>query len=330
MSQAIGPVIVDLIGTELNAEESEFLQHPLVAGVILFTRNYENPSQLKHLCQSIRAVRKSPLLIVVDQEGGRVQRFREGFSRLPPMGELGRLYESQPEQALQQAEQQGYTMATELRAVGIDMSFAPVLDLNKELNTVIGDRGFHRDPSIVTLLAIAVMRGMHKAGMSATGKHFPGHGSVNLDSHLALPIDNRHFEKIMLDDLKPFKALIDANIDALMPAHILFPEVDDKPVGFSHFWLNDILRKKLKFSGIIFSDDLNMEGAGIVGDYVERARAALQASCDLVLICNNRQGAISILDGLNHHYITTSTRDKIKKLQGKLLNNTLRNNYDYT
>jgi beta-N-acetylhexosaminidase len=317
MPRVVGPVIVDVIGAELSAEEREILQHPLVGGVILFTRNYENVQQMTQLCQSIRAVRSEPLLIAVDQEGGRVQRFREGFTRLPAMGEFGELYETNSNQALQQAEELGCLMATELLTVGIDISFAPVLDLNKELNQVVGDRAFHREHSIVTKLAKEVMRGMHKAGMAATGKHFPGHGSVSVDSHLAMPIDERSFEKIAAEDLQPFKALIQANIDALMPAHILFPAVDDKPVGFSRQWLDGILRKKLKFSGVIFSDDLNMEGAGFAGDYIERARTALEAGCDLVLICNNRQGAISILDGLSHRYVNTTTLEKIKKLQGK-------------
>lgn len=315
MASASGPVILDLIGKELTAEERELLQHPLVGGVILFTRNFENREQITRLCQSIRESRTEPLLIAVDQEGGRVQRFRQDFTRLPPLSEIGILYEQEANKALLQAEQHGYTLATELLNVGIDLSFAPVLDLNKELNTVIGDRSFHRDPSIVIELGRALMRGMHKAGMAATGKHFPGHGSVTLDSHLAFPVDEREWQEIKEQDLIPFVNLIDSGIDALMPAHIIFPKIDDQPVGFSEQWLKNILRKQLKFSGIIFSDDLNMKGASTAGDYANRAKAALTAGCDFVLICNNRSGAINTLDHLPKQYAVS--REKIKKLQAK-------------
>lgn len=315
MRQKIGPVILDLVGCELSNEEREILQHPLVGGVILFSRNYANPEQLTQLCRATRAARKLPLLITVDQEGGRVQRFRDGFTRLPPMGEMGKIFERSPDAALKQAEQHGALMAAELLAVGIDLSFAPVLDLDKELNAVVGDRSFHRQPTIVTALAKAVMRGMHQSGMAVTGKHFPGHGSVNLDSHHAMPVDERSLDKISVDDLIPFAELIQAGINAVMPAHILFPAVDSHPVGFSEYWLKKILRQQLKFSGVIFSDDLNMEGAGFAGDYSERASAALQAGCDMVLICNNRQGAIDILDRLPHQHSVAP--EKFKMLQGK-------------
>ncbi len=318
MVSASGPVILDLIGKEFTAEERELLQHPLVGGVILFTRNFENREQITRLCQSIRESRTEPLLIAVDQEGGRVQRFRQDFTRLPPVSEFGKLYEQNADEALVQAEKHGYTLATELSNVGVDLSFAPVLDLNKELNTVIGDRSFHRDPSIVIELGKALMRGMHKAGMAATGKHFPGHGSVTLDSHLAIPVDEREWQEIKDQDLIPFVNLIDSGIDALMPAHIIFPKIDDQPVGFSEQWLKNILRKQLKFSGVIFSDDLNMEGASTAGDYANRAQAALTAGCDFVLICNNRVGAINILDHLPKHHAVS--REKIKKLQAKFRN----------
>lgn len=316
MSQKIGPVILDLIGPELSSEECEILQHPSVGGVILFTRNYVNPQQIQDLCQKIRATRSAPLLITVDQEGGVVQRFREGFTRLPPMGELGMLFNEKPEMALQSAQQWGWLMASELLAVGIDMSLAPVLDLDKGLNTATGGgRPFHRQPEMVVKLARAFIAGMHQAGMKATGKHFPGHGSVNLDSHLEMPIDKRDFNTIAADDLIPFAELMQNDLDALMPAHILFPEVDSKPVGFSSRWLKDILRKQYKFTGTIFSDDLNMKGADFAGDYSERAKAALDAGCDLILICNNRVGAISILDRLPQN--SFSVAEKIKMLGGK-------------
>lgn len=316
MPQHIGPVILDLVGLELSSEEHELLSHPQVGGVILFTRNYENPQQLKHLCSQIRKARPTPLLITVDQEGGRVQRFRQGFTAFPPMGELGKHFEVAPAEAMQRAAQQGYMLAKELLSVGIDLSFAPVLDLNKELNTVIGDRAFHRQPYIVISLAKSIMQGMHKAGMASTGKHFPGHGSVNVDSHRAMPIDERDFASVAADDLLPFIELIQCGIPALMSAHILFPQIDNQPISFSEHWLKTILRKQLKFNGVIFSDDLNMEGASIVGDYSQRASAALQAGCDMVLICNNRQGAITILDRLENKYWVNP--EKFKMLQGKL------------
>lgn len=316
MAQMMGPVIMDLLGPELNAEEKEILQHPLVGGVILFTRNYENPQQIKHLCQSIRKSRALPLLIAVDHEGGKVQRFRTGFTRLPPMGEIGELYDLDPTKALSYAEQCGWQMASELLAVGVDLSFAPVLDLNKGLNPVTDNgRPFHRQPEVVIALAKALIQGMRKAGMVATGKHFPGHGSVTLDTHLAMPTDDRDYETIAQDDLVPFKELIQAGIEALMPAHILFPKIDDKPAGFSERWLKDILRQQLKFTGIIFSDDLNMGGASVAGHCTERAKAALNAGCDMVLICNNRDGAIEILDQLPRHYVLEL--EKFNKLRGR-------------
>lgn len=289
-------LIVDISGFELNAEDKEILEHPLVGGIILFSRNYETVSQLKSLCKSIRKLR--PLLISVDQEGGRVQRFQKDFTRLPPMGDIGKLFEKTPEKASQWARQSGECMARELLEVGVQLSFAPVLDLNKELNTVIGDRSFHADPFIVTELAKAWMQGMHKAGMKAIGKHFPGHGSVTLDSHFTMPIDERDLAKITQNDLIPFIELIRAGINGIMPAHILFPKIDTKPVGFSKIWLREILRKQLKFTGLIFSDDLNMKGATGAGSYADRAHSALEAGCDKVLLCNNRSGVIEILDQL--------------------------------
>lgn len=303
MMKTVGPIIIDLMGKVLSPEEREIIQHPLVGGIILFSRNYENLDQLIHLCQTIRHARPTPLLITVDQEGGRVQRFREGFTRIPPMGELGVMYDQDPESALKRAEQLGWSMASELKTASIDLSFAPVLDVNKNLNNiVVGDRAFHRDPAIVTALAKSFISGMHKASMAATGKHFPGHGSVTLDSHDAMPIDQRDFENIVLDDFLPFVELIRAGIDALMAAHIIFPAIDDKPVGFSERWLKQILRQQLKFSGVLFSDDLNMTGASLFGNYTDRASTALEAGCDFALICNNRKGAVTILDQLSDQY----------------------------
>lgn len=320
MPDFIGPVMLDLAGTELSQEEQELLQHPRVGGVVLFARNYSSLDQLKKLTHSIRAARSTPLLIAVDQEGGRVQRFKFEFSRLPSMGEIGKLYQESPTAAVQFAESCAGLMATELLAAGVDLSFAPVLDLDKKLNTVIGDRGFAADPLIVTRLAHAFMRGMHTAGMAATGKHFPGHGSVTVDSHLALPCDERDFNTIYQEDLQPFIQLIRAGIDAIMPAHIVFTKMDTKAVGFSQYWLQDVLRKQLNFTGIIFSDDLNMQAAESAGGYAERAEAAARAGCDLLLICNNRAAAIAILEQLPAHYALAAT--KFQRLQGKFTRQT--------
>ena len=318
MQQSAGPVMIDLTGLIVNNEERELLQHPHVGGVILFARNYESPAQITELCATIRKSRQTPLLIAVDQEGGRVQRFKNGFIHLPPMGELGELFQENPEAGLQMARSCGWIMAAELLAAGVDLSFAPVLDLNRKHNTVIGDRSFGKDIDLVGLLAKNVMEGMHQAGMASTGKHFPGHGFVKADSHLELPLDPRDFTEIFHEDMQPFVALIKAGIDALMPAHILFPEVDSQPVGFSAEWLQNVLRKKLQFTGMIFSDDLNMAGAGIAGDYVARAEAALSAGCDMTLICNNRAGAIQILDGLPKKYSLSAER--FNRLRGKFSN----------
>lgn len=317
MSQTFGPIILDVLEPELNAQEQEILEHPLVGGVILFARNYENPRQIKHLCQSIRKSRKTPLLIAVDQEGGEVQRFREGFTHIPSMGEIGELYDKDPVKAKHYAEQSGWQMAAELLAVGVDLSFAPVLDLNRGLNPVTArGRPFHRQPDVVLELATALISGMHKAGMAATGKHFPGHGAVTVDTHVAMPTDERDFATIAQEDLVPFVELIKQQIDAIMPAHILFPAIDDKPAVFSERWLKDILRKQLNFTGIVFSDDLNMGGAHSAGNYAQRAQAALTAGCDMALICNNRDAAINILDQLPRQYFVDV--EKFNKIRGKI------------
>lgn len=310
-----GPVILDVMGMELTQEEREFLRHPLVGGVILFTRNYHDPEQLAELVKQIRASRSDPLLIGVDQEGGRVQRFRQGFTSLPSQGVIATSYFDQSSESQKLAEKVGWMMASELLSVGIDLSFAPVLDLDKKCCPAIGDRAFHHDPRVVSTLACAVMTGMNKAGMAATGKHFPGHGSVNADSHVSIPVDNRSREVVFSEDMVPFVALIQAGIQAMMPAHIVFTEVDRHPVGFSAVWLQDILRKQLNFHGVIFSDDLNMEGAAFAGNVVERAEAALSAGCNMVLICNNRVGAMQLLDHLPRHHTVSDTL--FSSLQGK-------------
>lgn len=298
MVQAVGPVILDIAGTEIDQEDKALLGHPSVGGVILFARNFENPSQLRALCDSIRQARPEPLLIFVDQEGGRVQRFREGFVTLPPMQTYGKCFDLDPELGCHFAELGGWIMASEVLAAGIDLSLAPVLDLNKSMHSVVGDRSFHRDPFKVISLARAFIKGMRNAGMATTGKHFPGHGSVAADSHVTLPIDERSINEITNDDIVPFVELMKSELDVVMPAHIIFSSVDDKPVGFSSYWLKKILRERYQFKGVVISDDLNMAGAAFVGDYPSRAMAALDAGCDMLLICNNRQAAIQMIDGL--------------------------------
>ncbi len=290
----LGPIMCDLDGLELGADERELLLHPLIGGVILFSRNFDSPKQLIQLTSEIHKLRQPALLIAVDHEGGRVQRFHDGFSQLPACGLIGK-YEPIKE-ALLLAEHMGWLMAAELLSVGVDFSFAPVLDVGGAISEVIGDRAFHVEPEKVSQFGQAFMVGMKEAGMAAVGKHFPGHGSVIEDSHSSIPVDHRPFENINMHDLIPFKTLIDAGILGLMPAHVIYSEVDKIPAGFSSVWLGEILRKQLKFQGTIFSDDLSMEGAKIIGDYTERMKAALEAGCDMVLICNNKEGVISVLD----------------------------------
>lgn len=295
----MGPVMIDVQGTSLSQEDKEILKHPLVGGLIFFTRNYQSPEQISDLSAQIRAAADKPLLIAVDHEGGRVQRFREGFSRIPAMGKLWQMSDENLTRAKILAEQSAILMALEVQAVGIDISFAPVLDINN-ISDVIGDRSFHPEASYVSELAQAFIAGLHRVGMKATGKHFPGHGSVKADSHIDLPIDNRQRTEIFQQDLLPFKHLIaKKKLDALMPAHVIFPDVDSQAVGFSRYWLQNILREQLGFNGVIFSDDLSMEGASSAGGYIERAEAAQNAGCDMLLLCNNRQGCIEVLDGAN-------------------------------
>lgn len=297
----LGPIMLDLAGTALDAEDRELLRHPAVGGVILFARNYESPEQLAALTAAIHAAREPALLIGVDQEGGRVQRFRDGFTRLPPAGCLGRLHRARPAQARAVCESIAWLMAAELRAVGVDFSFAPVLDLDRGLSRVIGDRGFSADPQAVSELASSWMRGARQAGMASVGKHFPGHGGVEADSHTELPRDERLFVDLELEDLVPFRRLIDQGLEAMMPAHVIYPRIDPRPAGFSPVWLREILRRQLGFQGVIFSDDLNMEAAGAGGDHVERAQAAVAAGCDMLLICNNRPAAVAILAAFRDH-----------------------------
>ncbi len=298
--RGLGPLMVDVEGTRLTAEEHELLQHPLVSGVILFGRNYESPLQLEALIQEIHCVRTPRLLVAVDHEGGRVQRFRtEAFTHLPPARWYGEHYDHDPADALHQAHNAGWLLAIELRAWGIDFSFAPVLDLDYGVSGVIGDRAFHRDPEVVTALTRAFSAGMRSAGMVAIAKHFPGHGAVAADSHQELPQDNRTFAQIAAQDLRPFAQLVrEAAVAGVMAAHVRYPAVDTQPATFSPVWLETILRQQLGFKGVILSDDLSMGGAAGLGDYRTRAEAALVAGCELLLVCNHRPGVIQLLDQL--------------------------------
>jgi beta-N-acetylhexosaminidase len=293
-----GPVMLDVLGKALTTEDEIRLRHPLVGGVILFTRNYESPGQLAELTASIHALRTPPLLIAVDHEGGRVQRFREGFTRIPPMRELGRIWDEHPKRAKHLAQQTGYVLASELRACGVDFSFTPVLDVDYGASSVIGDRAFHADPQAISELAHSLLIGLKQGGMPTVGKHFPGHGFVRADSHLEIPVDERSYTDIELCDLIPFRQMVSCGLTAVMPAHVIYPKVDPRPAGFSKVWLKDILRKELGFEGCIFSDDLSMEAATVGGGIVQRAEAALQAGCDMVLVCNNPDSADELLAGL--------------------------------
>jgi beta-N-acetylhexosaminidase len=295
---SLGPVMLDVRGPELQQDEVELLRHPLVGGVILFSRNYEEPGQLRELTRNIHQLRQPSLLIAVDHEGGRVQRFRDQFTRIPAAGLFGRLYDADRKKALEYVTRAGWLLASELVAVGIDFSFTPVLDVDTGRSKVIGDRAFHHNTDALVALARACTKGMKSAGMAAVGKHFPGHGHVREDSHETVPIDNRGYQDIMMNDVVPFERLISAGIAGIMPAHVIYTAVDSRPAGFSEIWLKQVLRQQLGFQGTIFSDDIIMAGAGPAGSYPERARAALAAGCDMVLVCNNQPAAIEVLNTL--------------------------------
>ncbi len=313
----LGPVMVDLAGLELAPDERELLAHPLVGGVILFARNYASPEQLRALTGAIGAARSPALLIAVDHEGGRVQRFVEGFTRLPPMRSLGRAYDANPGFAENLAGATGVVLAAELAAHGVDFSFAPVLDIDFGSSSVIGDRAFHSEAVAVARLAAALAGGMRRVGMGAVGKHFPGHGFVRADSHHEVPIDERELAVIEADDLAPYRALIAGGLAGVMPAHVIYPQVDSRPAGFSPVWLKDILRGRLGFDGIVFSDDLSMEGASVAGGIVERGHAALDAGCDMVLVCNAREAAVRLLDGLGPAALDAERAERMRGPGGR-------------
>ncbi|MBV6416191.1 MAG: Beta-hexosaminidase [Steroidobacteraceae bacterium] len=294
----LGPLMVDLQGPELTAQERELLVHPLVGSVILFTRNYVDPDQLARLTAEIHALRHPSLVIAVDQEGGRVQRFRPGYSRLPPARRIGQEYDLDARRGLQLARDLGWLMAAELRACGVDLSFAPCVDLDFGVSEVIGDRAFHRRASAVAELAVAYMHGMRDAGMAATAKHFPGHGAVTADSHLALPVDRRTLAD-MEEDLTPYRRLIANGLPGVMVAHVAFPAVDADPASLSARWIRGVLREELGFQGVVFSDDLSMQGAAVYGDAVARSRAAHAAGCDVLTVCNDRPAVETLLTRLH-------------------------------
>jgi beta-N-acetylhexosaminidase len=288
---ALGPVMLDIEGPLLTPADRALLAEPAVGGVILFSRNYESPSQLADLVAAIRALRSPPLLVAVDQEGGRVQRFREGFTAILPMRRLGHAWDGDPEEALALARTAGWLIASELRCAGIDFSFAPCIDLDRGLSDVIGERAFHSDPDVVAALAAAFCRGLRSAGMAAIAKHFPGHGAVVADSHEQLPIDRREYGDI-LDDMRPFEKLIANRLLAgIMLAHVVYKEVDPLPAGFSRYWIGRELRSEFGFDGAVFCDDLSMKATASYGTMPERAARALAAGCDMVLICNDRPAA---------------------------------------
>ncbi len=301
-------VIADLKGASVSPDEYDLLRHPKLGGIILFSRNYQNPEQLKSLCADISRIGNQNLLIAVDQEGGRIQRFSDGFSALPAASKLGEIYSNNQDLAISLANDTGFVMASELRLHGVDLSFAPVLDLDFGVSDVIGSRSFHRDPDAVIRLAGAYIKGMHDAGMAAVAKHFPGHGAVTADSHLETPVDERSLEEIERQDLAPFDKLLKNECEGVMTAHIHYPAVDSLVPTFSKSWIHNILRKRMDFQGFVFSDDLVMAGAAVGGSPLQRATLALDAGCDALLICNDPEAARDVLDNLDTPTATRSLK----------------------
>lgn len=308
--------MLDVSGFELTHEEIDILDHPLVGGLILFSRNYHDQKQLADLVRHIRSVTRNDILIATDHEGGRVQRFRQGFSEIPAMGSINPHTNENIQLSGYLCEQFGWLMAAELLAFDIDISFAPVLDIHG-ISEAIGDRSFHQEPEIIVQLASEFIKGMHRAGMCATGKHFPGHGNVSEDSHIAMPEDHRSREDIFALDMAIFKSIHQQGLlDAVMPAHVIYPDIDDLPAGFSKKWIKQILRQELDFNGVVFSDDLSMQGAVQMGNIIERAELSIAAGCDMVLVCNDPSGAINVIDSLpSNMCLQTNTVNRIKRLK---------------
>ncbi|REC96041.1 beta-N-acetylhexosaminidase [Kushneria indalinina] len=306
-----GPLMCDIQGTRLSDRESAWLSHPCVGGIILFARNVESPEQMRKLCDDIRQCRPN-IVIGIDQEGGRVQRLRNGVTNLPPMARLGHYYRQSPDEALTLARDTGWLLAMEMAACGADFSFAPVLDLDDSRCPAIGNRAFSDDPQHVSALGGAFIEGFREAGMASIGKHFPGHGGVTLDSHLVMPEDTRTLETLESHDLIPFRALSD-ELTGVMPAHVRFTQIDDRPAGFSRRWL-EYLRHDIGFEGVIVSDDLSMEGAAMAGGPGERVLAALDAGCDLTLLCNDPDTAAQARDTLTSHDMAPASRQRLSRL----------------
>jgi beta-N-acetylhexosaminidase len=314
----LGPAVIDVEGAMLTDADRERLRHPAAGAVILFSRNYESPEQLTALTDEIERLREPALPVCVDHEGGRVQRFREGFSAIPAMRELGRLWDRDRTVARDTARAAAYVIGAELAAHGVDFSFAPVLDLDYGTSSVIGDRALHFDPTAVGALGACIVQGFAAAGMGAVGKHFPGHGYAEADSHVAVPKDERKFAEILRKDLVPFRMTIDAGLAGVMPAHVIYTQVDPEPAGYSKYWLQEVLRGKLAFKGLVFSDDLSMEGASTAGGIPERARAALEAGCDMVLLCNDPAGQELLLESLKEGSLNNPERlERLRRKGGR-------------
>jgi beta-N-acetylhexosaminidase len=311
----LGPLMVDVAGLELTPEDRDVLRHPLVGSVILFTRNYRDSAQLMQLVADIHAVRAPALIVAVDQEGGRVQRFRPEFSLLPPPRRIGHEFDLDSRNGLTLARSMGWLMAAELRAHGVDLSFAPCVDLDYGVSEVIGDRAFHARPEAVAELALAYIQGMKDAGMAATAKHFPGHGAVVADSHRSLPIDRRDWSGLA-DDILPYRRLIANGLPGVMVAHVLFPAIAPEPASLSRRWIQNALREELRFEGCIFTDDLSMGGAKEFGDVVARASAALAAGCDVLPVCNDRASVVKLLDELAFE-IQPSSHLRLVRMRGR-------------
>ena len=317
----LGPLIVDIAGTELSKEDEELLMHPMIGGVVLFSRNYVSKSQLKSLTLQIKKLtRKNSLLICVDHEGGRIQRFEKDFTKLPSLQSFGDEWKSNDSRsislALQKAFDASKILASELKEVGIDFSFTPVLDINWGKSVVIGDRSISIDPYIVFSVATMIVNGLRSQGMKNCGKHYPGHGWAQADSHLDKVIDNRNLTKIYETDLLPYRMLSKLNIlDSIMPAHVIYSKVDSKPAGFSEVWLNDVLKKQIKFDGLIISDDLSMKAAELYGSVLDRVQLCFKAGCDSILLCNDRKSVVKVLDEYLDTFSQLKSRKNLKSLQ---------------